>query len=213
MDDVLIYGVVISAVVSLFALAYLLLITLKAGIKPFYSTGHGKSSMGIVYALSMGLAPWEKESAAKHLPTYISGILYHLGIFTGMAYTIAVLFQLSFSLILLRIIQIFLGAGILNGIGLLFKRILVSYMKKISYPDDYLSNILVDIFLFLALLDTIFLEIRSFYLLCVIILFLYIPVGKIRHCFFFFFSRILFGRYYGRRGVLPHKQRASMEKS
>jgi len=38
------------------------------------------------------------------------------------------------------------------------------------------------------------------------VMFLYIPVGKIRHCFFFFYSRILFGLFYGRRGVLPQNK-------
>lgn len=32
----------------------------------------------------------------------------------------------------------------------------------------------------------------------------YIPLGKIRHCLFFFASRRFFGRLAGRRGVLPH---------
>ena len=43
-----------------------------------------------------------------------------------------------------------------------------------------------------------------FFLLAIVMI-LYIPVGKIRHCFFFFYTRILFGLFYGRRDVLPPK--------
>ena len=31
----------------------------------------------------------------------------------------------------------------------------------------------------------------------------YVPLGKIRHCLFFFPTRYFFGSYFGRRGVLP----------
>jgi hypothetical protein len=38
------------------------------------------------------------------------------------------------------------------------------------------------------------------------ITFVYVPLGKIRHCLYFFFSRIFFGKFFGRRGVLPHPE-------
>jgi hypothetical protein len=34
--------------------------------------------------------------------------------------------------------------------------------------------------------------------------FIYVPLGKIRHCLYFFFSRIFFGKFFGRRAVFPH---------
>jgi hypothetical protein len=34
--------------------------------------------------------------------------------------------------------------------------------------------------------------------------FVYVPLGKIRHCLYFFFSRIFFGKFFGRRAVFPH---------
>jgi hypothetical protein len=34
----------------------------------------------------------------------------------------------------------------------------------------------------------------------------YIPLGKIRHCLYFFFSRTFFGKFFGRRAVFPHPQ-------
>lgn len=34
----------------------------------------------------------------------------------------------------------------------------------------------------------------------------YAPFGKIRHCIYFAYSRLFFGRFTGRRAVLPHSQ-------
>jgi hypothetical protein len=36
-----------------------------------------------------------------------------------------------------------------------------------------------------------------------IVLLLYVPLGKIRHCLFFFATRYHTGIYFGRRGTLP----------
>ena len=60
-------------------------------------------------------------------------------------------------------------------------------------------------FIFLALLDTLLGGIRPVLNIITIVVLLYVPVGKIRHCFFFFYSRILFGMFFGRRKVLGHK--------
>jgi hypothetical protein len=34
----------------------------------------------------------------------------------------------------------------------------------------------------------------------------YAPFSKIRHCAYYAYSRLFFGRAMGRRGVLPHRQ-------
>jgi hypothetical protein len=38
------------------------------------------------------------------------------------------------------------------------------------------------------------------------VMFIYVPLGKVRHCLYFFFSRLFFGKFFGRRAVLPHPQ-------
>ena len=98
-----------------------------------------------------------------------------------------------------------MAVGILCGVGLLMKRLTLGYMRAISCVDDYISNALVNLFLILVLLESFLQTLRPILFLVTIILFLYIPLGKIRHCFFFFYSRILFGQFYGRRGVLSQK--------
>jgi hypothetical protein len=87
--------------------------------------------------------------------------------------------------------------------ALFLKRILLPVIRKISCPDDYAANLLVDIFLVFTFVQTYSESFTPFYYLAAVVMLLYIPVGKIRHCFFFFYAKMLFGNFYGRRGVLP----------
>ncbi len=151
------------------------------------------------------MMPWEKESAKKHLATYLAGFFYHSGVFSGMFYLLSLVVSFGWPAFLLQFLRILVAVGILCGVGLLVKRLTIGYMRAISCTDDYVSNALVNIFLVLVLLDSFLSNLRPILFLVTIILFLYIPLGKIRHCFFFFYSRILFGQFYGRRGVLSQK--------
>ena len=161
---------------------------------------------GIIYAFGQGMMPWEKESAKKHLITYFAGIFYHFGIFSAAFYVISIIIHFYIGALIINFIRALIFIGVLCGLGLLIKRIFLPYMRKISAPDDFLANILVDIFLILAFIDSYTLGLRNVFLAAVIILLFYIPMGKIRHCFFFFYSRVIFGMFYGRRRVFPQSQ-------
>ena len=39
------------------------------------------------------------------------------------------------------------------------------------------------------------------------VMLIYVPLGKIRHCIYFFFSRRFFGLFVGRRAVIHHPRR------
>jgi nitrate reductase gamma subunit len=206
MEILLRYAVISSFIISFFSLSFLVIKTFHFGKKSLYSKPKGSIKKGILYAFGKGMLPWEKESIKNHKLTYISGIFYHLSIFSGLFYLASIIISFSLKIYLIKAIRIILITGIICGFILFFKRILLIYMRMISCPDDYFSNILVNLFLILALINSFENKFRTIFLLISIILFLYIPSGKIRHCFFFFYSRILFGIFFGRRGVLPQKQ-------
>lgn len=153
------------------------------------------------------MLPWEKESASKHIWTYVGGILYHLGMLVAMLFLATILLRISFPTTLLYIARILLVIGLLCGVALLIKRMLKPHMRSLSSGDDYWANILVDLLLLLALVSTFAEKALIPFLILAIIIFIYIPFGKLRHCVFFFYSRILFGDFFGRRGVLPHPSR------
>jgi nitrate reductase gamma subunit len=198
------WGVAASGLFCLVMLIIIVARTLAFGQRPIYAREAGSSLAGIVYAFGLGMLPWEKESAAKHLWTYIGGILYHLGILTAVLFLATLVLSLSLSQPLLQPTRILLIVGLVSGVALLLKRMLKPQMRSLSSADDYVSNILVDLLLLSALAAT-WAEAAVVALLAIaMIVFVYIPFGKLRHCAFFFYSRILFGTFFGRRGVLPH---------
>jgi nitrate reductase gamma subunit len=200
-------GVIASVLFCIVALAVIVMRTFSFGRKRIYAHPQGSSFAGIRYAFGQGMLPWEKESATRHIWTYIGGILYHLGILTAMLFLGTMLLNVSLSTTLFQVVRILLTIGGIGGVGLLIKRMLKPHMKFLSSRDDYLANILIDLFLFLALVSTFAEIFLAPFTIIAIIIFIYTPFGKIRHCVFFFYSRVLFGIFFGRRGVLPHPSR------
>ena len=149
------------------------------------------------------MTPFEKESAKKHLGSYTAGILYHAAIFFSLFYLVLKLFSYKIPGSFLIPVQLLLGLGLISGILLFLKRIFFKNMRALSCPDDYVANIIVNFFILLTLLNTFYASLLSFLFLTAILMFLYLPIGKIKHCVFFFYTRILFGHFYGRRGTLP----------
>lgn len=197
-------GLTASVLFCIVTLTLMVVRTLTFGKKPTYAHPQGSRFSGIVYAFTQGMLPWEKETASQHIWTYTGGILYHIGILIAFLFLTTLLLRISLSVVLLQIMQILLFLGLVSGVALLIKRIIKPHMKALSCEDDYLANVLVDLLL-LSALGATFTE--TFFIpfsVIAIIIFIYIPFGKIRHCVFFFYSRILFGNFFGRRGVVPH---------
>ncbi len=200
------FGVISSFLFSIISLSILTLKTFSFGKKNLYAKPRGDAKKGVLYAFGRGMLPWEKESSSKHLPTYVLGMLYHAGIFAALFYLISLIFPLELSKLFISILRFLFFLGFLGGFTLLFKRIFLRTMRKISCPDDFAANTIVDLFLIFAFVHTYLVRATPLFFLVAIMMFLYIPVGKIRHCVFFFYARILFGLFYGRRGVLPPKK-------
>ncbi|MGB7297378.1 MAG: hypothetical protein WBC70_17510 [Candidatus Aminicenantales bacterium] len=199
-------GVFVALTIAIVFLTVQVLQTLSFGRRRLHSEAEGSRLSGMAYALGRGMMPWEKESAARHLPTYIAGMIYHAGIFVAIVSVLLLAADIRTPEPAVAVLRILLAAGFLSGTGLLLKRTLKSKVRSISCPDDYVSNLLVDAFVFSGLLSSYFAGAASLFLILAILTFLYMPLGKIRHCFFFFYSRILFGSYFGRRGVLPRRR-------
>jgi hypothetical protein len=198
-------GVLLAFLFAVVSLSVLVFRTFSFGKSFLHSEPCGKGRRGVFYALGRGMMPWEKESARKHLPTYVGGMAYHIGIFAALAYLFSLLFSVEFSASLVPVLQWGVAVGFLSGMALFLKRIFLPVMRKISCPDDFAANLIVNIFLAFTFIRTYSESFTTFHYLAAIVMFLYIPVGKIRHCFFFFYAKMLFGDFYGRRGVLPSR--------
>ena len=196
------YLVVGAAFVSGGSLIYLVWRTRSAGTRPLHSEPAGESWRGVVHAFGKDMLPWEKESIRRNPLTFLAGALYHTGIlaaFTCVFWRV-VLPGADLPLPALRYAAL---AGALAGMALLVKRAVRPELRALSVPDDYGANLMVDGFLLLVFLESLRPRLEPVLLVWTSLLLLYVPVGKIRHCFYFFYTRILYGSFLGRRGVFP----------
>jgi nitrate reductase gamma subunit len=196
---------VAAAVFSISAMTWLFVRTLSYGRRPDLSEPAGQAGKGVLYAFGRGML--EKESVALHRLTFAGGIIYHAAIFAALTY----LFWVAAFPSAARPVQVFravLIPGTAVGLGLLFRRAAKTNLRRLSCPDDFLANLFVDIFLAVTALHTFVPGLESLLLATATLLFVYVPLGKIRHCVFFFYTRLTFGVRFGRRAALPGSSRS-----
>jgi hypothetical protein len=165
----------------------------------------GNPQHGITYAFTLGMMPWAKESTRIHLIAYLRGIGFHVGIFTAIGVLISPFWGPRPEALTLLLTTV-LGIGSLLGAAGGVMRLAERNLRGLSHPDDHFAVWLVTVWMAaaaLAVWNDAFLV--AFYLLSAITM-AYIPLGKIRHCLYFFFSRTFFGKFFGRRAVFPHPE-------
>jgi hypothetical protein len=160
------------------------------------------ATKGILYAFTLGMAPWSKESTRLHMLAYLRGIAFHVGIFAGLAAFLASPWFETIPLIVRAVFAILTGFGAAMGVAGALMRVVERNLRAISTPDDHASVWLVTIFLAamtIALGATAF--VPAMWVIAAAML-VYAPLGKIRHCIYFYFGRLFFGIHIGRRGVV-----------
>jgi hypothetical protein len=189
----------------LFSLFYLVRI-LRLG-KPYdYATAAGQTSSAIAYSFTGAMSPVKKETAFLHLPTYIAGIVYHLGTFISIFIYFMIWMGVVFPAVPAVAMAIFLWVSSVSGIGILIKRVIKKSLRRLSNPDDYISNMLVTIFQLMTGIMLVWNPVCPVYYITTCLLLLYFPAGKLKHAIYFFAARYHLGIFYGSRGVWPPKQ-------
>ncbi|MDR7418309.1 MAG: hypothetical protein QN178_05305 [Armatimonadota bacterium] len=163
----------------------------------------GDPARGVRYAFTVGMAPWTKESTRLHALAYLRGVGFHLAIFAGAAVLLGRPVWPMLPPWLRAAAAGALGLGALLGAAGSVMRLREPHLRALSTVDDHVSIWLVTASLAmtgLALWEAQF--IVPMYVAAALML-AYIPLGKIRHCLYFFLAKGYFGRFGGRRGVLP----------
>jgi hypothetical protein len=168
-----------------------------------FAKSKGRVMPAIGYSFTKAMSPTRKETAYLHLPTYIGGLLYHLGTFLGLLLVFFFFFGLYPPAVWSYIFAALLAVSFISGASILFKRIVRQDMRALSNADDYISNSIVTVFHGLVGITLIFPEYSPVLFIYSTILLLYIPVGKLKHVVYFFTSRIYLSIFYGTRGVWP----------
>ncbi len=190
----------------LFSIYQLFRIFKKSHLKDF-SIPKGNNAAAVLYALTGAMSPLKKETATLHLPTYASGILFHLASFASFLWVALHLSGLRIPPICKTLTLILLFVGVLSGLLLLLKRVFVLKLRQISSPDDYTSNLAVTGFQVVSALTLMDASLKPILFYWTGFLFFYMQVGKLRHVLFFFIARLYLGLFFGRRGVWPLNRR------
>ena len=173
------------------------------------STPKGNLKSGVLYAYTLGMAPWAKEGTRLHAIAYLRGVAFHAGVFMGLAILVAspwlgrVTGEFRFLLGWLIAIAAVMG---LAGFA---ARFIERNLKSLSTPDDYFAVLVVTLFLAAESLWLFFPQTQALFYLISALMLVYAPLGKIRHCIYFAYSRLFYGKFVGSRGVLPHSQQGT----
>lgn len=166
------------------------------------SRPRGKVRQAVLYAFTLGMAPWEKESTRLHWIAYVRGILFHVGIFVAFGVLLVSPWLNVIPLPILWLAMVVTGVGAIAGFAGIVMRLAEEHTRVLSLPDDYFSVFLASLFAalaFVVLLSPVVLPV--FYVVTAVML-VYIPFSKIRHCVYFFYSKFFFGLGFGHRGVI-----------
>jgi hypothetical protein len=166
----------------------------------------GSINHGILYAFTTGMAPWAKESTRIHMLAYLRGIGFHVGIFAAIGALIVSPFWDMLPQPLLILLAGVLTVGALLGAAGGVLRIVETNLRGLSLPDDHFAVWLTTLFMLATALAVVSEAMRVPMYIIAAATFVYIPLGKIRHCLYFFFSRTFFGKFFGRRAVYPHPE-------
>lgn len=189
----------------------------KGGAPKDLSLKSGSVVKGVIYSNTGAMLPGHKESAYLHLPTYTAGICFHLGNFLSLALyiwsIICVRYGLGTPALLALILAIFLFISCICGFSIFFKRIFSPSLRSLSGFDDYFSNALCTLLQLCGFLLMLFnaydKDIPALYdsfFLVASLLFLWMPVGKIKHLLYYFAARFQLGFFYGWRNTWPPKK-------
>ncbi len=201
----------ISFLICFISLAYHFFRLIRLGSPKDYSFKIGNLKSAISYSFVGAMNPLEKESAYLHLPTYTAGILYHIGTFISIAVFFLLLFHISFAYAFQWLLICIFAVSSVSGLGIFIKRIKVKKLRFLSNPDDYISNLLVTAFQIFTLIVFVKETYTPYYFICAGLLFLYLPLGKLKHSLYFFAARYHLGFFYGWRGIWPVKSHGQIE--
>ncbi|GAB4545993.1 MAG: hypothetical protein Kow0063_40230 [Anaerolineae bacterium] len=174
-------------------------------IRPYrqdLSRARGDVRRGVLYAFTLGMAPWEKESTRRHWLAYFRGIFYHLGIFMAFAVLLVSPWLSIIPQPFIWLAMLVTASGAVFGFAGIVMRLTEEDTRVLSVPDDYFSVFLASLFVALAFLTLLVPAVLPIFYIVAAVLLVYIPFSKIRHCVYFFYSKFFFGLSFGHRGVI-----------
>jgi hypothetical protein len=204
MDSIVIarFTAILGFVIGLLGILIRLRDIMNRPFKKDYARQRGSPARGVLFAFSLGMAPWEKESTRIHWIAYLRGIFFHVGIFTAFAVLLASPWLNALPEIVVWPAIAIAAIGALFGFAGIYMRLAGPNERMLSLPDDYVSVFITSLFAALASGTLIWSTLLPLFYVVAGVMMAYIPISKIRHCVYFFYSKFFFGFNFGRRGVI-----------
>jgi nitrate reductase gamma subunit len=195
----------VGAVIFVVGVVYVLASAQRRPYQAEMAPIKGSPAQGVLYAFTLGMAPWAKESARLHWVAYLRGIILHVAVFAAVPYLIATPWLAGMILPLRMSLAALFGVGVVLGLAGFWMRMADPSLRLLSTPDDYFSLALVTLFLASAAASAVSIELLPAFWAISGITMAYAPFGKIKHFMFFFYERVFVGLFFGRRGTLEWK--------
>ena len=192
----------VGLVLSVLGIAFRLHEILSRPFGQDKSRAQGSIGRAVLYAFTLGMAPWEKESTRLHWVAYFRGIFFHVGVFMALAVLFVSPWLKAIPPTIIWLAIAVTAVGAVTGFAGIAMRLAEPNLRVLSLPDDYFSVFLTSLFVALAWAALLWPGVLPIFYVVAAVLLIYLPFSKIRHCVYFFYSKFFFGLSFGRRGVI-----------
>jgi hypothetical protein len=174
----------------------------RGGGRQDFSRRAGHPGLGVLYNFTTAMLPSHKETARLHPAEFVAGMVLHLGILASLAEVLALL-VMGAAAPWFIVPRLFAAGGAITSLGLFVRRVRSPLLRKLSTPDDYLAVLATTGLLAIAAFPFPVFASGAPLLGYAALIFLYTPLGKLRHAVFFFVARGEYGWRLGHRGIYP----------
>ena len=209
----------VALLIFVAGMAYRLVRIIFLGWSPDRVPPRGSKFGGAVVSFLKGFLiwpfiPWVKNTFNRNPIIYLAGGLFHLGLFVtiilGTAHMLVWKSLLGFgwATLPLPIVDWLAAGAIVAMIALFINRLVNPVLKLISGTAEWFNLLFVFLPMVTGYIMTHHLWFRyevlfSLHMLAVDVLLIWIPLSRISHFMFYFFSKTFHGADFGKRAVTP----------